>query len=224
MLSLKQAFSLSSFTFIKRLFSLWSLSTIRVVSSAYLRLLIFFLTIFPVCDSSSWAFHTMYSAYNFNKQSDDIQFCHTSFPIVNQSIVSWPVLTVASWPTYSFLRRQLRWSSTPISSRIFQCVVIHTVKAFCKVNEAEVGVFLESPCFFYGSVNVGNLIFGSPASSKPSLFTRKFLVHILLKPSLKDFEHNLASMWNECSCMVVWTIFGITLLWDWSENWPFLVL
>ena len=96
MLSLKQAFSLSSFTFIKRLFSFCSLSTIRVVSSAYLRLLIFFLTIFPVCDSSSWAFHTMYSAYNFNKQSDDIQFCHTSFPIVNQSIVSWLVLTVAS--------------------------------------------------------------------------------------------------------------------------------
>ena len=44
------------------------------------------------------------------------------------------------------------------------------------------------------------------------------------KPSLKDFEHNLTSMWNECNCMVVWTLFGIALLWDWIENWFFPVL
>ena len=58
---------------------------------------------------------------------------------------------------------------------------------------------------------VGNMI---SASLKPSLYTWKFSVHILLKPSLKDFEHNLASMWNECNCVVVWTFFGIALLWD----------
>ena len=46
-------------------------------------------------------------------------------------------------------------------------------------------------------------------------------VHILLKPSLKDFEHNLASMWNECNCTVIWTFSDIALLWDWNENWPF---
>ena len=67
-----------------------------------------------------------------------------------------------------------------------QFVVIHTVKAFSIVNEAD--VFLEFPCFLHDPVNVGNLISGSSASSKPSLHSWKFLVHILLKPSLKDFE------------------------------------
>ena len=60
--------------------------------------------------------------------------------------------------------------------------------------------------------------------SKSSLYIWKFSVHILLKPSLKDFEYYLASMWNEHSCAVVWTFFGIALLWDWNENWSFPVL
>ena len=88
----------------------------------------------------------------------------------------------------------MRWSGIPISLRIFQFVVIHIVKGFSIVNEAEVGVFLEFPCFLYDSMSVGNLISGSSAFSKPSLYLWKFSVHILLKPSLKDFEHNLASM------------------------------
>ena len=75
-----------------------------------------------------------------------------------------------------------------------QFVVIHTVKGFSIVNEAEVDIFLEFPCFLSDRTNVGNLIPGSSAISKPSLFTWKFLVHVLLKPSLKDFEHDLASM------------------------------
>ena len=54
-----------------------------------------------------------------------------------------------------------------------------------------------------------------------SLYIWKFLAHILLKPSWKDFEHNFASMWNECNCMVVGIFFGIAFLWDWNENWPF---
>ena len=49
----------------------------------------------------------------------------------------------------------------------------------------------------------------------------KFSVHILLKPSLEDFEHDLANMWNEYNCVVVWTFFGVALLWDYNENWPF---
>ena len=60
--------------------------------------------------------------------------------------------------------------------------------------------------------------------SKPNLYIWKFSMHVVLKPSLKDFEHNLASMWNESSCMVVWTFFGIACLWHWNENWPFPVL
>ena len=93
MLSFKPTFPLSSFTFVKRLFSSSSLSAIRVVSSAYPRLLIFLLAILtPACASSSLAFCVMYSAYKLNKQGDNIQ----PFPIWNQSVVPCPVLTVAS--------------------------------------------------------------------------------------------------------------------------------
>ena len=75
-----------------------------------------------------------------------------------------------------------------------QFVVTHTVKGFSVVNEAEVDVFLESLCFLYDPADVGNLISGSSAFSKPSLYIWKFSVHLLLKPSLKDFECNLTSM------------------------------
>ena len=119
MLSFKPTFSLSSFPFIKRLISSL-LSAMRVVSSAYLRLLIFLPGILiPACASSSPAFHMMYSAYKLNKQGDNIQPWCTPFPIWNQSVVPCLVLTVASWPTYRFLRRQFRWSDIPISLRIF---------------------------------------------------------------------------------------------------------
>ena len=73
-----------------------------------------------------------------------------------------------------------------------QFVVIHTVKGFSIGNEAEVDVFLEFPCFFYDPTEVGNLISGSSAFSKSSLNFWKFSVHILLKPSWKDFEHYFA--------------------------------
>ena len=127
MLSFKLAFSLSSFTFIKRLFSPSLLSAIRVVSSAYLRLLIFLLAILiPACASSSPAFLMMYSAYTLNKQGDNLQPWGTPFPIWNQSVFPCPVLTVASQPAYRFLKRQVRWSGILISWRIFQFVVFHT--------------------------------------------------------------------------------------------------
>ena len=90
-----------------------------------------------------------------------------------------------------------------ISLKIFQFVVIHTVKGFSVVNEAEVDVFLEFPCFYYDPTDVGNLISGSSAFSKSSLNIWKFLVHILLKPSLENFEHYFASMLDECNCVVV---------------------
>ena len=127
MLSFKPTFSLSSFTFIKRLFSSSSLSAIRVVSSAYLRLLIFLLAILlPACASFSPEFHMMYSAYKLNKQGDNIQPWRSPFPIWNQSVVPCPVLTVASWPAYRFLRRQVRWSGIPISFRIFHSLLWST--------------------------------------------------------------------------------------------------
>ena len=105
-----------------------------------------------------------------------------------------------------------------------QFVVIHTIKGFGVGQEAEIDVFLEFVLFFYDPVYVCNLISGSSAFSKSSLFIWKFLVHVVLKSSLKDFEIYLVSMWNEDHCMVIWTFFGIALLWDWNENWPFPVL
>ena len=78
--------------------------------------------------------------------------------------------------------------------RIFQFVVIYIFKCFSVVNEAKVDVFLEFPCFLYDPANVDSLISGSSAFSTPSFDIWKFLVHVLLKPSVKDFDHNLTSI------------------------------
>ena len=146
MLSFKPTFSLSSFTFIKRLFS--SLfSAIRLVQSMYLRLLIFLPAILiPASASSSLAFRVMYSAYKLNKQGDNIQPWNTSFPIWNQSVVPCPVLTVASWLAYRFSQEagQVVWYSHTLKN-FSQFVVIHTVSGFGVVNKAD--VFLEFSCF-----------------------------------------------------------------------------
>ena len=101
--------------------------------------------------------------------------------------------------------------------------MIHRVKGFSIVNEAEVDVFLEFFCLFCDSGDVGNLISGSSAFSKTSLNIWKFTVHVL-KPGLENFEHYFASVWDECNCAVVWTFLGIVFLWDWNENWLFPVL
>ena len=120
MFSFKPTFSLSSFTFIKRLFSSSSLSAIRLVSSVYLRLLIFLLEILiPACASFSPAFLMMCSAYKLNKQGDNIQPWCSPFLIWKQSVLPCPVLTVASWPAYRFIRRPVRWSGISISLRSF---------------------------------------------------------------------------------------------------------
>ena len=95
-----------------------------------------------------------------------------------------------------------------------QFIVIHKVKGLNIVNEAEIDAFLEFFCFLYDPIDVGNLISGSSAFSKSSLNIWKFLVHILLKPHLENFEHYFASMWDECNCAVVWTFFGIAFLWE----------
>ena len=84
-----------------------------------------------------------------------------------------------------------------------QFFMIHTVKVFGIVNKAEVNVSLDLSCFFNDPMDVGNLISDSSAFSKSSLYIWKLSVHVLLKPSLKDFEHYLANKRNECNCMVV---------------------
>ena len=103
-------------------------------------------------------------------------------------------------------------------------VVMHTVKGFGIVKKAEIDVFLELSCFFDNSTDVGNLISGCSAFSKSSLSIWKFLVHLLLKPGLENFEHYFTSMWDECNCVVVRAFFGTAFLRDWNENWPFPML
>ena len=105
-----------------------------------------------------------------------------------------------------------------------QFVVIHTVKGFDVVNKTEVDFYLECSCFFCVTMDIGNLISDTSAFSKSSLNIWKFIVHILLKPGLEDFEHYFASVWDECNCVVDWTFFGIAFLWNWNENGPFPVL
>ena len=139
-----------------------------------------------------------------------------SFSYWNQSVVPCPVLTVASWPAYRFLKRQARWSGIPISLRIFHNLLWSTVKGFGVVNKAELDVFLELSCFFSDPVVVGNLIAGSSALCKSSLNIWSFTVHVLSKPVLENFGHYFASVWDECSCVVVWTFFGVAFLWDWN--------
>ena len=90
--------------------------------------------------------------------------------------------------------------------------MIHIVKGFGIVTKAEVYVFLELSCYFHDPMNVGNLISGSSAFSESSLNIWKFTVHVLLKPSLVNFEQYFTSMWDECSCVVVWAFFGIAFL------------
>ena len=130
---------------------------------------------------------------------------------------------VASWPAYRFLRRQIRWSRIPISLRIFLFVVVYTVKDFSIVNETVVGLFLEFSRFFYDPTMLAiwsllPLTFLNPA------WTSGFMVHVLLKSGLENFEHYFVSMWNECNCAVVWRFFCTACFWDWNQNWLFPVL
>ena len=150
----------------------------------------------------------IFPTQGLNPTSSALQVEGWPFPVWNKFVVSCPVLTVASWPAYGFLRRQVRCSCIPISSRIFQFVVIHTVKIFGIVNKAEVDVFLELSCFFNDPMDVGNLISGSSAFSKSSLNIWKFMVHVLLNPGLENFEHYFASAWDECNFVVVLMFFG----------------
>ena len=104
-----------------------------------------------------------------------------------------------------------------------QFVVIHTVKDFAVVNKAEVDVFLELSCFLMIQrvLVIWSLV---PLPLQTSLNILKFMVHVLLKPGLENFEHYFTRVWDECNYVVVWAFFGIAFLWDWNENWPFPVL
>ena len=104
-----------------------------------------------------------------------------------------------------------------------QFIVIHTVKGFGIVNQAEIDVFLELSCFFDDAVDVGHLISGSSAFPKSNLNIWKFSVHILLKPSLENFEHYFSIVWDECNCAVLnilWHCISLELKWKQTFSSP----
>ena len=155
--SFKPAFLCLSFTFIRTLFSSSSFSAIRVVSSAYLRLLIFLLAILiPAYASSSAAFHMIYSAYKLNNQGDNTQPWCTPFPIWNQfhTICNGCFLTCT--PVSHEAGKKVWYSH--LFKNFPQFFVIYTVKGFSIVSETEVDVFLKFSCFFYDPMDVGNFI------------------------------------------------------------------
>ena len=145
----------------------------------------------------------------------------TPFPIFNQSIVPRQILTVAFSPVYKFLRRQVRWSSIPIEE--FSTVYCDPHKGFSVVNEVEVDVFLEFPCFFCDptDVSICSLIplpfLNPPCASGSSLFMYCWSIAWIFW-ALPCYHVK----WYDCA--VLWTFFGFPLLWDWNENWPFPVL
>ena len=103
----------------------------------------------------------------------------------------------------AFSGDRLRLSGIPISFKSFpQFVMIHKVKGFSVVDETE-DVFLDFPWFLYDPANAGNLISGSSSFSKPSLDIWKFLVRIMLKPSMHDCKHDLTSIGDACNCPMV---------------------
>ena len=163
----------------------------------------------PACTSSSPAFHMMYSAYKLNKQGDNLQTWSTPFLIWNKSVVPHPVLTVASWPAYRFLRRQVRWSGTLISLRIFHSLLWST--------QSKVLAKSIKQMFFWNSfafLMIQQMLAGPSEFSKSSLNIWKFMVHVLLKPHLENFEHYFASVWDECNCLnILYQCLSLGLEW-----------
>ena len=146
----------------------------------------------PACASSSLPFHMMCSAYKLKKQGDSLDVLLSQFGTI---------CCFLSGSDYCFLtciqvsREAGKVVWFPISLRNFpQFVVIHTVKGFSIIDEAEGDVFLELSCFFHDPAGHWQLISGSSAFSKSSLNIWKFSVHALLKPALENFEHYFASV------------------------------
>ena len=170
----------------------------------------------------------MYSAHKLNKQGDNIQPWSTPFPSFEPVSCSMSSSNCCFWTCIQVYQEtgKVVWHSH-FFKNCPQCFVIYTVKGFSLVNEAEVFFFFLFFCFFLclfffffqWMLVIWSLVplsFLNPACTGSSPF--------MLKSSLKDFEHYVARMWNECNCAVVWTFFGIAFLWDWNENWSCPVL
>ena len=161
-----------------------------MVSSAYMRLLVFLLEILiPACPSSNPVYLMMYSAYKLNKQGDNIRPWYTPFLIWSQSVVQCPVLTIASWSEYRFLMRRVRWSSIPICLRIFHSLLWSTQSDFGIVNKVKIDVFLELSCF----------------SNDPSVVSRKHIPVSSFRVCLREPAHPIN------------VFLGMSTFWDWAR-------
>ena len=135
-----------------------------------------------------------------------------SFPNLEPVCCSMSGSNCCFWHAYRFLRRQVRWSVIFHLLKNFpRFVAIHTVKGFGIVNKAEADIFRELSCFFDDQWMLAIWSLVPLPFSKSSLNIWKFSVHVLLKHRLENFEHYFASMWNDCNCWLVRTIFGIAL-------------
>ena len=108
----------------------------------------------------------------------------------------------------------------PSLEEFFSLLWFTQSKALAQSNQSRSRCFSEILLLFCDPADVGSLLSGSSAFSKSSLNIWNFSVHVVL---LENFEHYFASVWDEYNCAVAWTFFGIAFLWDWNENWPFLV-
>ena len=146
--------------------------------------------------SSGPTYLRMYSAYNLNKQGDNIQTWGTNLLIWNQLIVRCLFLTIASWPAYRFLRRQVRWSGIPISFRIFHSLLWSTQSKALTQSRKQSICFSGTLLIFLWSKGRWQLIYVFSAFSKPSLSIWNFSVHVLLKTHLENFEHYFARVFS----------------------------
>ena len=169
----------------------------------------------------------MYSAYKLNKQGDNIQPWCTTFPIWNQSFVPCPILSVASWPAYRFLERQVRWSG----------LVFPSLEEFSRVCCDP-----HSQSLYHSQLRKTRYISGIPFlflwSSGCWQFDLCFPLHFLnpaWRPGSSWFTYCWSLTWRtsritlrpcemSATCAGVWAFFGIAILWDWNENWPFPIL
>ena len=167
----------------------------------------------------------MYFAYKLNEQGGTILPWCTPFPILNQFVVPCLVLTVASWPSYRFLRRQIRWSSTSISLRVFYSL-LYPHKGFSVVSEAEVDVNSLAFSMIQWLLAIWSLVplplWNPGCTSGSSWFTYCWSL------AWKTFERNLASMWNEhklcSSSSILWHCpsLGLECKLSFSVLWPLL--
>ena len=158
----------------------------------------------------------MYFANKLNKEGGNTYPCHTAVPILNQAVVPCSVLTIASWPTYRFLRRQIRWSCTSIFRNFPKFTAINPKALHSQWSRSRC-FFLELPCFLHDPMILNIWSLAALPFLNPTCTSWWFSVHILLKPSLKDFEHNLPITWNEQlhgSLNILWHCPSLQVEWN----------